>query len=359
MNYPYYTQQAYYPQQQQQYPNNAYASYAQQQVPAMWSNNTPYSRTNALPMQNQAPVIPATPAPLNNVSRPERSSTLPANYPLRSALKRSRKLSKPTENFEEPFHYVPGPRKRTTSIPQAVDPQTPPGHTEPIQWFVSLHNTNELHLGQLSLSAIKAIKESILPIWPQGHDVDELDGEVWRVRFRGTPWTFSGPDAHKALALLQKLFQEFSVHGWIFQTSVNIGTSSPRLIFIRAKRRVISFYLLYFSHSACRASLVDFPPRVHRHLVQLLANQKVSTDSHHRENDTMDIQVVEMKRVNGFKTLEADSSHFLAGLLSSLDTLGFSLETAIPIAKKGPLSWLGLAPKEELLLFRSNHAVEK
>jgi len=215
MSYPYYPQQAYYPQQQQQYPNNAYASYAQQQVPAMWSNNTPYSRTNALPMQNQAPVIPATPAPLNNISRPERSSTLPANYPLRSALKRSRKLSKPTEKSEEPFHYVPGPRKRTTSIPQAVDLQTPPGHTEPsmqcrlrslpiltdffpkVQWFVSLHNTNELHLGQLSVSAIKAIRESILPIWPQGHDVDELDGEVWRVRFRGTPWTFSGPDAHK------------------------------------------------------------------------------------------------------------------------------------------------------------------
>ncbi|KAF5374747.1 hypothetical protein D9758_000297 [Tetrapyrgos nigripes] len=365
MNYQYYHQPPYYAQQQQQQqqqqqiPPNAYASY-NQQMPALWSNNTPYMRSNGLPqtMQTQAPVIPT--AGLNNFSRPERSATLPAGYPGRSALKRPRKMSKPTEKAAEGFHYVPGPRKRTVSNPQGDNIPTPPGHTEPIQLFMSLHGTNELHLGQLSITAIDGVRKSVVAIWPHGFDIDDMDGEVWRVRFRGTPWSFTGPDAHKALAMLQKLFQEFSEYGWVFQTSVNIGTTSPRLIFIRAKRRVISFYLLYFSHSTCRVSLINFPPRVRTHLVALLQQQKVAAQSNYmEENDTMDIQVVEMKKVPGYKTSESESAHFLAGLLSSLDTLGFSLETAIPIARKGPFSWLGVGPKQELFLFRSNQAVEK
>ncbi|THV04966.1 hypothetical protein K435DRAFT_149990 [Dendrothele bispora CBS 962.96] len=283
------------------------------------------------------PVIPAT--ALNNLPRPERSATLPAGYPQRSGLRRSRKISKPTEKSDDAFHYVPGPRKRTTSVPQAVDNTTPPEHTEPIQYFVSLHGTNELHLGQLSKVAIEAIRNDIFSHWPHGLEVDELDGEVWRVKFRGTLWTFTGPDARRALVLLKKLFEEFSDKGWTFQTSVN-------------------FYLLYFSHTACRASLVDFPPRAQRHLVDLLQKHKVFTQPSWPDESER-IQVIEMKKSTGFKSLEADSSHFLAGLLSSLDTLGFSLETAIPIAKKAPLSWFGIGPKQELFIFRSNQAIEK
>ncbi|KAK7058986.1 hypothetical protein VNI00_001610 [Paramarasmius palmivorus] len=339
---PYYSQNAYYPSQMPYDgagPNNNFTPYWAT-APHHQYHSTPYFPGQASQQQQQQQQQqPHQPYTLDKPGRPFR--------PFKSSLKRHETLPAPQPN-------QPVRRKRATSNPQQPKMEAPETPAEtPSRMFISFVGTDEIQIEHLSKVAMAEIRTTIFQKeWPYGTVLDELKDLVWRVKFNNAPWCVSGPGTEKAWDMLLSLFTRFSQRGYSFHTSISIGSSAPRLIFLASELDMTSRF--FFAHPANGGRKLTFykpPTEIRQHLPGMLLRTTLSGH--------IDIDVpeeggsfsIELKK-GLYTSRTISSSHLLVIILRSLESFDVQLETAIPLARKGPLSKLGMGPRPELLLFK-------
>ncbi|ESK86636.1 hypothetical protein Moror_9697 [Moniliophthora roreri MCA 2997] len=341
---PYYSQNAYFTNQipyDGAGPNNNFTPYwsSTTQYPAYL--NTPfYQPQGAQQQQQQQPQKTYT---LDKPGRPFR--------PFKTSLKRHETLPAPQPN-------QPTRRKRATSNPQQAPKMEAPDPAEtPSRMFISFVGTDEIQIEHLSKPAMAEIRNTIFnnnKEWPHGIALDELKDLVWRVKFNNAPWCIGGPSTDKAWDMLLSLFTRFSQRGYAFHTSISIGSSAPRLIFLASELDLTSrFFFVHPSNGGRKLIFIKPPTEIKQHLPNLLLRTNLSghIDFDLPEDQGITTFSVELKK--GLYTARAVSpGHLLVIILRTLESFNVQLETAIPLARKGPLSKLGVGPRPELLLFK-------
>ncbi|GLB36137.1 hypothetical protein LshimejAT787_0304250 [Lyophyllum shimeji] len=197
----------------------------------------------------------------------------------------------------------------------------------PLHMFMLFIGNNELRLENIMDPAMRELRATILPMWPDGVEADSQHGHDWTVRFRNNPWVF------------KDLMHQCS--------AVNLGSPSPRLVFeVTSEDRTSHFFLAYFSRGGRRLTLIKPPAVVDDTLgsqLKAYLPRKITEES---VGD--DMRVIEVKRL-GTSGPEVEPQFFLMHVLKVLSELGFNLVTGVPLGRKGPL---GLRAGKELLVFR-------
>ncbi|KAF8078638.1 hypothetical protein FPV67DRAFT_68256 [Lyophyllum atratum] len=213
--------------------------------------------------------------------------------------------------------------------------------------FMVLIGNNELRLENIMDPAMRELRASILPMWPDGVESDSQHGHDWTVRFRNNPWALHGQNAPIAWRIIVQLFTLFARRGFSFQTSMNIGSPSPRLVFeVTSEDRTSQFFLAYFSQGGKRLTLIKPPTVVDDTLgsqLKAFLPRKIT-----EEPIGEDMRVIEVKKL-GTGGPEVEPQFFLMHVLKILSELGFNLVTGVPLGRRGPL---GLRAGKELLVFR-------
>ncbi|KAJ3799935.1 hypothetical protein GGU11DRAFT_742983 [Lentinula aff. detonsa] len=355
-------------------PYNGYTPYTQQpqqhqqHQPPLWGS-TPYAPTAGLPppMQMQSGAPP--PAPTAHRSSHRRKATMPTNgnsKPLKSVLK-------PNNSVQAPIPSTPAPlqRKRAMSnpkrdnhninIPNAADYTSGFNNQsfnlledESVYMFVSFHGTNELRIENLAHKAMDEIRHEIFGMWPGGLILDELHNTQWRVRFHNAPWSLHGKDVQWTWRMLVRFFTLFEERGFSYNTTLDVGTSNPRLHFIASAQTICKFFLATITNGGRTFTLIDPPLDITRDLTSGLQ----STLPGHTCRDNMDrvgetsVRVVELRRYFN-NSNEITCNQFHCQMLRIIEHIGYTLCATLPMARKGPLSALGIGPKQELLVFKS------
>jgi len=197
--------------------------------------------------------------------------------------------------------------------------------------------------------AMDELRKSVLPIWRGGIESDSLSGFDWTVKFRNNPWSLQGPDQSIALDIVVHLFTLFARRGFSFQASMNMSSAPSRLIFEVTSADIIShFFLAYFSEGGRRFTLVKPPNVVDEtlgHQLKAVLPRKVTEEVIEKRRT-----FVIKKRSNGFgQDEDIDPPFFLMHILKILSELGFSLVTAVPLGRRGPL---GVKAGREMLVFK-------
>ncbi|KAG7099198.1 hypothetical protein E1B28_001065 [Marasmius oreades] len=350
---PYYNQQGY-------YPNNPYYPQYQSQWPAA-ARQTPYTHPSFFPQSSQGP------QQRYNYSQPPPGSSVP----LKSNLKRHGTAPATTSATPAVPTQTPKRRKRTKSNPQdpskvaettqhehqrtSSNTKAPPQMSDyPTRTFLSLSGSDEIHIENISTYAMNEIRATIFPKWPHGMVLDELKDLKWKIKFSGSPWNTSGPSATKAWEMLLALFTLFSRRGYSFQTSISIGTSTPRLVFLATEIDSSSHF--FFAHplnGGRKITFIDPPTRIQLHLFPYL--QETSDLSGHieakfdEEGTTFSIEL----RQGLYTAHSITPAHLLVETLQKLEELNVQLETSIPMARKGPFAKLGFGERPEFYLFKA------
>ncbi|KAF5385193.1 hypothetical protein D9615_001511 [Tricholomella constricta] len=352
-NYPYYGQPIY--QQPTAYmgpgPSNAYPQYTYPTNP-----NNPY-----IPQERrEPPFIPPKPTAASTRPNSHRRTTtapsVPAFFPLKSALKKTSAPPGPAkpEGLVRQVTYPPAissqqvPRPRLPSNnfrPYTSDHN--PEEFRPLHMFMLLIGNNELRLENVMDPALRELRSTIVPRWPDGVESDSQHGHDWTVRFRNNPWTLQGPKAMTAWSLIVDLFTLFARRGFSFQSSMNIGSPSPRLVFeVTSQDRTSEFFLAYFSQGGRRLHLIKPPTIVDDTLgsqLKAYLPRKI-TEGPLDEN----MRIIEVVK-HGPGVPEVEPQFFLMHVLKVLSELGYNLVTTLPLGRKGPL---GLRAGKEMLIFR-------
>ncbi|KAJ3969456.1 hypothetical protein EV361DRAFT_951454 [Lentinula raphanica] len=352
---------------------NGYTPYAQQPQPALWGS-TPYTNNTAglpPPMQMQSGAPP--PAPTAHRSGHRRRATMPSNTngaskPLKSALKPNNTVHQALV----PSNPAPLQRKRamssskrerdrelqtmsTTDYSSAFNNQ---GmnllQDESVYMFVSFHGTNELRIENLAHKAMDEIRREIFGMWPGGLMLDELRHTQWKVRFNNAPWSLNGTDAQWTWRMLVRFFTLFAERGYSYNTTLDVGTASPRLHFIASSQSICHFFLATITNRGRVITLIDPPLDIGRDLtpgLQRTLPGHILRDDIGAVGDTT-VRSIELRRyLNDTNEITCDQFH--CQVLRILEHIGYTLCATLPMARKGPLSALGIGPKQELLVFRS------
>ncbi|KAG5647973.1 hypothetical protein DXG03_007007 [Asterophora parasitica] len=352
-NYPYYGQPIY-QQPHAQYmgpgPSNGYPQY-------------PYPANNlyvppAAPQERIEPFIPPNPtaaAPRGKSHR--RTATTPAG-PLKSALKKSSAVAAPaaTEALtRQPTYPGSGFPNPQISRPRLLSNNFRGFHSDlnheefrPLHMFMLLIGNNELRLENIMDPALRELRSTILPLWPEGVESDSQHGHDWTVRFRSNPWTLQGPHVATALHIIVELWTLFARRGFAFQTSMNIGSPTPRLVFeVKSHDPISQFFLAYFSHGGRRLHLIKPPTVVDDTLgsqLKAYLPRRITEESVSR-----DVRIIEVKKQSGPGVTEVEPQFFLMHVLKCLYGLGYTLQASVPLGRRGPL---GLRAGKEMLVFR-------
>lgn len=281
---------------------------------------------------NSRPSTPA--APLRSAMKKrksfERSISLSRQRSQRSAASESRQR----------VNSLTGPR--ANSLPALV-----PDHL-----FLSLHGTNEIRMDSIAYQeTLDDLRESILPMWPQGVAAEESKRDYWRVRFGGSPWTCVGADAILAQRLVCRLFVVLARQGYSYLTTVQTACAPrpPRLIFVNgAADPDAHVFMAMFSRSKMRLSLLDAPPDAAEQLAQTLRPlfpRKVQSFGANEDG----VHIIEVKR-DGLRSREMSKNIFHACMLREFNHLGYKLDGSVQLGKKGPL---GFGSRREAWIFRS------
>lgn len=311
----------------------------------------------------------STPRPHRHRRR-ESTPSAAAPPPLKSALKKTNTytatpgpqppiefpITRPRSNsFSQQPHGFTRPRVYSNSAYPQNDIIYPSREEEftPLHMFLSFHGYNELHLEGITELALKELRSKIWNRWADGIESDTVDNHRCIVRFKNAPWDMGGPKYLLALKLILELFSLCAQRGYAFQTSVNIGTHSPRLIFqVLAPDLTSQFFVAYFSQGGRRLTLINPPGHIDLSIGAMLKDvlrSRISADYVVDEN----IRVIEVrKKAGGFTGAEVEPAHFLMHVLKIISNLGFQLDAAIPLLRRGQL---GMRSSREILIFKGSN----
>jgi len=238
-------------------------------------------------------------------------------------------------------------RQRTNSNP------TPPTTTDffPHHIFISFVGNNELVVENIGHpEALNELRQELFPLWPPGVTSNESEGTTWRVHFTKDPWASDGPEGLMAWEIITRLFRLLARRGYSYLTSINTGKPPPRLVFIISQPDLTAdFFLAHFSRSGHRVTLIDPPSIISeviganlRHaLPRKIASDRVSEDN---------VLVIELKK-DGFGAPEVERSLFITHVLKQINTMGYTLQATIPLARRG---LLGLGRRKEIWVFKGS-----
>ncbi|KAJ4484725.1 hypothetical protein C8J55DRAFT_508863 [Lentinula edodes] len=349
-------------------PYNGYTPYTPQPQAPVWGS-TPYAPNAGLPppMQMQSGAPPPTPTAHRSSHR--RRTTMPSrntSQPLKSALKPSNSIQMPTPSSPAPLHRkraMSNPKRdyQNMGMPNAADYTTPFSNQgfhlpedESTYMFVSFHGTNELHIENLAHKAMDEIRKEIFGMWPGGLELDELQNTQWRVRFKNAPWSLRDENVQWAWRMLVKLFTLFEERGYSYNTTLDVGTSSPRLHFVASSLSICRFFLATISNGGRTFTLIDPPMDVMRDLTTGLQGAlpgHISKDEFGRLGET-NLRIVELRRpIYGGNEITCNQFH--CQILRILKHIGYMLCATLLMARKGPLSAIGIGTKQELLVLKS------
>lgn len=268
----------------------------------------------------------------NNISAP-------SGYPL--SRQRTNSLSRSHQDHQ---------RRRTLSNAYSQQDHTKEPEFTPLHMFMSFNGYNELHVENVSELGLSEMRQQIWSLWAEGIESQPVSEQGTIVKFRGHPWDMSGPNALMALQLIKSLFTLCYERGYVFQTAVNIGQSTPRLVFqVSATDRACQFFMAYFTSSGRRLTLVNPPSNVDVSIGAYLKTalpRKISTEHVEQSNLT----IIEVKRKVGQSAPEVEYSLFLCHVLKAMDHLNCQLITSIPLSKKQSL---GMRGSQEVMVFKA------
>ncbi|EED83957.1 predicted protein [Postia placenta Mad-698-R] len=172
------------------------------------------------------------------------------------------------------------------------------------------------------------LRESILPMWPQGVAAEESKRDYWRVRFGGSPWTCVGADA----ILCGVCIICFSMT----LTDMRIQSTETRVSLVRG---LGTTGILVPNHG---------PNGMRKQLAQTLRPlfpRKVQSFGANEDG----VHIIEVKR-DGLRSREMSKNIFHACMLREFNHLGYKLDGSVQLGKKGPL---GFGSRREAWIFRS------
>ncbi|KAG6857546.1 hypothetical protein H0H87_000145 [Tephrocybe sp. NHM501043] len=356
-NYPYYNQQ--------QYPHPAYGA------PGPSNPYPPYSYTPYAPppqhleREQQQPFIPPPPPGFQPQAQPplprpkaHRRTATTSGAPLKSAMKKTTTaplhdgLARQATYPAGYSNHVPRPPILSNNLRQYTSNHNP-DEFRPLHMFMSLIGNNELRVENIMEPGLHELRSTIIPMWPDGVELDAQRGHDWTVKFKNNPWSLEGSNAPKAWAIIVQLFTLFARRGFSFQTTMNFGNTSPRLVFeVTSEDRTSQFFLAYLSRGGRRLSLIRPPTLVDDtlgHQLKAVLPRRIN-----EEAIGEDIRVLEVKKPSP-GAAGVEPQFFLMHVLKILTDLGFNLATGLPLGRKGPL---GLRTGKELLVFRGSVALD-
>ncbi|KAF8898760.1 hypothetical protein BD779DRAFT_35450 [Infundibulicybe gibba] len=293
---------------------------------------------------------PASRPSMSRPSRQPRTTTAPVPstpFPLKPALK------KPTATSNTPWQDsaqtqihrdTSGARKLDIQVAQVI-PATDPDF-RPRHMFVSFRGNNEIRLENIMKPAMDELRRVLLTMWEGGIESDRQHAYSWTVKFRGAPWDLRNPDISITWKMIVKLFTLFAQRGFSFETSINTGTSQPRLIFEGTEADDTSqFFLAYLSRGGSCFTIIDPPPSIDVSFGALL-NRVLPHKIARNEVVGTTTRVVELKRRGGFG--EVEPAFFLMHILKILVEAGFSLNAAVPLRT----TRFGFQRPKEVLVFK-------
>ncbi|KAG6813804.1 hypothetical protein H0H92_007216 [Tricholoma furcatifolium] len=347
-NHPYYNQQQYnYPAYVPPGPSNpygppyAYPSYPQRQE------------------LKEPPFIPPLPPgfqPPTPHTKAHRRSATTAAVPLKSALKKPAQpanegLSRQA-TYPAAYPNIPRPRLPSNNLVKYPTDHNP-DEFRPLHMFMSFIGNNELRIENIMEPGLLELRSTILPMWPDGVDVDTQHGHDWTVKFRNNPWTLEGLHAPRAWAIIVQLFTLFARRGFSFQSTMNFRNMTPRLVFeVTSEDRTSQFFIAYLSRGGRRLTLIKPPTIVDEtlgHQLKAVLPRKINEEAVGK-----DLRILEVKKTDtgGF---EAEPQFFLMHVLKILADLSYNLATGLPLGRKGPF---GLRSGKELLVFRGSGNID-
>jgi len=185
--------------------------------------------------------------------------------------------------------------------------------------------------------------------------LDELENTQWRVRFINSPWSLRDENVEWAWRMLVKLFTLFEERGFSYNTTLDIGTPSPRLHFMATQPSICKFFIATITNHGRTFTIVNPPIEVSRDLtagLQTALPGHISKDDLGKLGETP-LRTVELRK-RTYGSSEISCNQFHCQLFRILDNIGYMLCATLPMARRGPLSSIGFGPKQELLVFKSN-----
>ncbi|KAG5731577.1 hypothetical protein E4T56_gene3789 [Termitomyces sp. T112] len=339
-NYPYYGQQYQHPPYGVPGPSNPYPPYGYAPY-----GPPPHQQDKEPPFIPQGPGFqPQTPRP-----KAHRRTATTTAAPLKSALKRpaNEGLNRQATYPAAYPNHVPRPRLLSNNHKQYTSNHNPDDF-RPLHMFMSFVGNNELRIENVMEPGLRELRSTILPMWTDGVDSDTQHGHDWTVKFRNNPWSFQGPQAPKAWAIIVQLFTLFARRGFSFQTTMSFGNSAPRLVFeVTSEDRTSQFFLAYLSHGGKRLTFIKPPTLIDDtfcHHLKAVLPRKVDEEMPN-----------EHLRVFAVRAPQVEPQFFLMHVLKILTELGFNLATGLPFGRKGPF---GLRTGRELLVFRGSVPID-
>ncbi|KAH7906830.1 hypothetical protein BJ138DRAFT_576519 [Hygrophoropsis aurantiaca] len=292
------------------------------------------------PPSSDAPLLP-TPLPVPRTVRPSttRLSTTRkltrANSGAITPPQRVRTASDPRQQL------APMDRFRTNS-----DPFNLPDHL-----FVSFHGSNELRMRNVAFQdTVGDIKQNVVPMWPHGVVSHSAAGHSWRLGFSKSPWNAGGRESIVVQKMICELFTRLSRQGYQYLTSLNTGYQCPQLVFqYKEPNDLADFFVAHVSRSGHKLTLIRPPRRIGESIGPRLRNAWPYKIAAHRASDD-EIYTVELKQTAlGSLANDLDKDVFAAHALQEINSMGWTLEATVRLARSGIL---GLGGQKEIWVFR-------
>ncbi|KAL6309942.1 hypothetical protein BKA93DRAFT_722088 [Sparassis latifolia] len=232
-------------------------------------------------------------------------------------------------------------RQRSNSQPEFI----------PEHLFVSFYSTNEMRVENIAFqSTLDSLREEILPMWPENAAMDVGYLDKWRVRFVGRPWSSVGTDEILAQRLVCRLWTVLAGEGYSYLTTVNTGSSSkaPHFVFVHSPVETAHFFMITFSRSSEKVTLIDVPHELAQQLAAGLRSMYPRRISSYGATED-GIHIIEVKKAGFGSKSTVDRSMFIAYVLQFFNSVGFKLNGSVPLGRRAAL---GFGTRKDVWIFR-------
>jgi len=197
--------------------------------------------------------------------------------------------------------------------------------------------------------------ESIMNMWPDGHDEITKRRNKWQVKFRGAPWASSSGSEGGIAArrIIRNVFAAMASLGFSYSTVTNSSAfNPPSLIFSRVPVEVFStqttdFFILSISRNQRRWTFIEAPEAIVRNLgidLKQYFPHQVASDRL-AEHGMLELEIKDRTRAP-----KLDRYLFVAWLLQYISMKGgYALEASVPLGKR---RYGGLGGRKEVWVFR-------
>ncbi|KZT40076.1 hypothetical protein SISSUDRAFT_545984 [Sistotremastrum suecicum HHB10207 ss-3] len=219
---------------------------------------------------------------------------------------------------------------------------------EPGHIILTLESSDVLRLGNVPLATTQyTLRTMMPPLWPQGMSRDVQKDTEWIMKFRGRPWTVTGPESIMTGRLLCRVFKCLADQGWSYLAAVHSGEPPVRHVFQTSPPDLDShFFAMMLSGNKEELTFVDcsqdLARAISRQVRNLYAPNVVREGWRNLEGYTLQI----IRR--DFMRRHEDVALLIAQILKGTAERGYKLDASIPLSK----SAFGLGKRREVWIFR-------